>query len=109
MHFSERLQREVYVDEMGDLTDTELQQLTVEADMQISDLREDHTALPENDVARHHVRHKIGIIRAYRQAARIEQEVRNQERTDKLAILREALIEKIGASETAALFKAAGL
>ena len=109
MHYSERLQREVYVDEMGDLSDTELQQLLVEADMQIADLKEDQVALPEGDVARFHVRHKIGIIRAYRQAARIERELRNQEQGNAMQRLRDALIAQLGASETAALFKAAGL
>ena len=109
LHRSERLGREVFIDELGELTDTELQQLIVEATVTIAELREDHSDIPDGDVARYHVRHKMGIVKAYRQAALIEQGVREAERNDKVAKLRDALIDKLGAAEAVALLRGASL
>lgn len=109
LHHSDRLGREVFVDELGDLTDSELAQLIIEADHLIADLREDHRDLAEGDTARFHIRHKLTIVRTYRQAARIEAGIRETERNDKLRLLRDNLATRLGAGETAAMFKAVGL
>lgn len=105
---SEQLQRDVFIDELSDLTDDELRQLTVELESQIKYLRDDLAVLPESDSAHHHVRHKMGIARGYLQQCDIEKGLREAERPDGVAKLRSLLVAKLGEQETALLFKAAG-
>lgn len=106
---SEQLGREVYIDELHDLSDEELRQLRAELEAQVRYLRDDMDILPEGDTARHHVRHKTGIARGYLQQCDIESSLRSSEETAGVTRLKALLTSRLGEAEATQLFKAAGL
>lgn len=106
---SEQLCREVYIDELHDLSDEELRQLRAELEAQVRYLRDDFEILPDGDTARHHVRHKMGIARGYLSQCDIEASLRSQEVAAGVEVLKTLLVARLGEANTAELFKAAGL
>jgi len=101
---SEVLSREVFVDELGDLSDYDLNRLVAEAEVTVKCLQEDHDALSDDDISRIHVRHKRNIWKTYKQAALIEQRLRGIDTAEKFYNL---VVERIGIEEARALMAAA--
>jgi hypothetical protein len=101
---SEVLQRDIFVDELGDLTDGDLNRLVAEAEITVKCLQEDHDALSDGDINRVHVRHKRNVWKTYRQAALIEQRLRGIDNAEKFYSL---VAERIGIEEAKALMNAA--
>jgi hypothetical protein len=97
---SEVLSREVFVDELGDLSDYDLNRLVAEAEVTVKCLQEDHDTLEEGDINRIHVRHKRNVWKTYKQAALIEQRLRGIDANERFYSL---VVERIGIDEARAL------
>jgi hypothetical protein len=101
---SEVLGRGVFVDELPDLSDSDLNRLVAECEVTAKCLQEDHDALPESDENRIHVRHKRNIWKTYRQACLIEKRLRGVAVEEKFYIL---VAERLGYDEAKRLMELA--
>ena len=97
---SDVLERDVFIDELHDLSDDDLSRLIAEADVTVQCLKEDHDQLDTDDEGRVHVRHKRNIWKDYRQAAMIEKKLRGVDTVDRFFDL---VANRIGAGEDKAL------
>jgi hypothetical protein len=93
---SEVLARDIFVDELGDLSDYDLNRLIAEAEVTVKCLQEDHDALEANDENRIHVRHKRNVWKTYKQAALIEQRLRGIDTGERFYSL---VVERLGIDE----------
>jgi hypothetical protein len=101
---SEVLAREIFIDEIADLSDSDLNRLIVETEITTKGLQEDQDSLDAEDPNRIHVRHKRGIWKGYKQAALIEKGLRNIDTGERFFQL---VSKRIGAKEAEALMAAA--
>jgi hypothetical protein len=101
---SEVLARGVFVDELPDLTDSDLNRLIAECEVTTKCLQEDHDSLAESDENRIHVRHKRNIWKTYRQACLIEKQLRGVAAEEKFYIL---VAERLGSDEAKRLMELA--
>ena len=99
---SDVLGRDVFIDEISDLSDHDLNVLAAETEVVAASLKVDHDELPPGDQNRVHIRHKRNIFKAYRQAAQIERKMRGIDAAEKFFDL---VAERIGFSEADALRK----
>ena len=97
---SDVLSRELFIDDLPDLTDSELDRLIAETEVIAKGLQEDHDFLAPEDPSRVHVRHKRNVWKTYKQAALIEKKMRGVDATEKFY---ELVAERIGAGEAKAL------
>jgi hypothetical protein len=101
---SEVLACDIFIDELGDLSDYDLNRLVAEAEVTVKCLQEDHDALSDDDISRIHVRHKRNVWKTYKQAALIEQRVRGIDTAEKFYNL---VVGRIGIEEAKELMATA--
>lgn len=80
---SEILGRDIFINELGDLSDQDLARLIAEAEVTTASLKADHDELDPADEGRIHVRHKRNIFKTYHRAALIEQRLRGIDAGDR--------------------------
>lgn len=97
---SDVLARDIFVDEIPDLNDSDLNRLIAEAEVTVKCLQEDHDSIEDGDIGRVHVRHKRNVWKAYRQAALIEKRLRGIDANERFFDL---VAERIGVNEAKAL------
>ena len=101
---SDVLGREIFVDELPDLSDGELNRLIAETEVTAKCLQEDHDTLEEGDINRIHVRHKRNVWKTYKQAALIEQRLRKIDAGERFF---ELVADRIGREQANALMESA--
>jgi hypothetical protein len=101
---SDVLDKSVFIDELPDLSDADLDSLIIEAEVSGKFNKEDYDELPEGDPSRIPMRHKISMRRAYLQQALIEKRLRGIDRQERFYDL---VAKQIGKSEAEALMELA--
>jgi hypothetical protein len=101
---SDVLNKSIFIDELTDLSDADLNRLIIEAEVSGRYLREDYKELPDNDPQRIPMKHKYSMRRAYRQQAEIENRLRGVDRQERFFDL---VAKEIGKAEAKALMEQA--
>lgn len=101
---SDVLNKSVFVDELPDLSDHDLNRLIIEAEVSCRYLKEDYKELPDSDPQRIPIKHKYSVRRAYRQQAEIENRLRGVDRQERFFDL---VAKQIGKAEAKALMEQA--
>ena len=104
LFYSDVLSKSVFIDELSDLSDGDLDRLIIEAEVSCRYLREDYRDLPNDDPNRTSMKHKYGVRRAYRQQAEIEKALRGVDRQERFYHL---VAKQIGKTEAEALMEQA--
>jgi hypothetical protein len=104
LFYSDILNKSVFIDELPDLSDADLDRLTIEAEITCRYLREDYRELPNDDPNRTSMKHKYSVRRAYRQQAEIEKALRGVDRQERFYNL---VAKQIGKAEAEALLEQA--
>jgi hypothetical protein len=98
------LNKSIFIDELPDLSDTDLDRLIIEAEISGKFLKEDYDALSHNDESRVPMKHKIKMRRAYYQQALIEKQLRGVDRQERFYDL---VAKQLGNAEVKALLEQA--
>jgi hypothetical protein len=101
---SDVLDKSVFIDELPNLSDSDLDSLIIEAEVTGKFNKEDYDELPKEDPSRIPMKHKISMRRAYLQQALIEKRLRGVDRQERFYDL---VAKQIGKPETEALMKLA--
>jgi hypothetical protein len=104
LFYSDVLNKSVFIDELPDLSDYDLDRLIVEAEVSCRYLREDYKELPNEDPNRTSMKHKYSVRRAYRQQAEIEKALRGVDRQEQFYHL---VAKQIGKAEAEAIMERA--
>jgi hypothetical protein len=101
---SDVLGKSVFIDELPDLSDSDLDRLIIEAEVTGKFNKEDYDELPDGDSSRIPMKHKITMRRAYLKQALIEKRLRGVDRQERFYDL---VVKQIGKPEAKALMELA--
>jgi hypothetical protein len=97
---SDTLGKSIFIDELPDLSDNDLDRLIIEAEISGNFLAADYERLPDTDSSRVPLKHKMNMRRAYHQQALIEKHLRGVDRQERFYDL---VAKQIGDAEARAL------